>query len=86
MPLNVKSDEAHRLARELAELTGKSITSAVTKALKDAVAKARTSRRSHVERVLAEVDEITAHFASLPVLDDRSAEEILGYDEHGLPS
>lgn len=86
MPLNVKNDEAHRLARELAELTGDSITEAVTKVLRDAVAKARLSRRSTVERILAEVDEVTAHFASLPVLDTRSPEEILGYDERGLPS
>ncbi len=86
MPLNVKNDEAHRLAKELAELTGKSITDAVTKALKDAVAKARVSHRSDVERIIAEVDEIAAHCASLPILDARSPEEILGYDERGLPS
>ncbi len=86
MPLNIKNDEAHQLARELAELTGESITGAVTRALRDAVAKARVRRRSSVERMLAEVDEITAHFASLPILDNRSPDEILGYDEHGMPS
>jgi len=86
MPLNVKNEEAHGLARELAELTGTSITDAVTKALKDAVQKARLTRKAHVDRVLAEVEEITAHFATLPILDTRSDEEILGYDENGLPS
>ncbi len=86
MPLNIKNDEAHSLAKELAQLTGRSITDAVTTALKDAVAKARVTRRSHVERVIAEIDEITAHFATLPVLDARSDDEILGYDEKGMPS
>ena len=32
-----------------------------------------------------ELDDIALRCASLPVLDDRSAEEILGYDEHGVP-
>ena len=86
MPLNVKNDEAHSLAKELAELTGQSITVAVTKALKDAVAKARAGRRDHVDRIIAEIDAVATHCASLPVLDSRSPEEILGYDEHGLPS
>jgi len=83
MPLNVKNDEAHRLAKELAELTGESITQAVTQALKDAVAKARLRRRASTERLISELDEIAGHCASLPVLDPRSPEEILGYDERG---
>ncbi len=86
MPLNVKNDEAHQLARELAQLTGQSITDAVTRALKDAVARARATRSGHVERIKAEVEEITAHFASLPILDNRTDDEILGYDEKGMPS
>jgi antitoxin VapB len=85
MPLNVKNDEAHRLAKELAELTGESITEAVTGALRDAVAKARLRRHASTERLISELDEIARHCASLPVLDPRSPEEILGYDEQGLP-
>ena len=34
----------------------------------------------------AVIDEIADHSSSLPVIDDRSPEEILGYDEIGLPS
>lgn len=33
----------------------------------------------------AELDEIARHCASLPVVDNREPEDILGYDEHGLP-
>jgi antitoxin VapB len=37
-------------------------------------------------RLADELDEIATHCASLPVLDSRRAEEILGYDEYGLPT
>ena len=36
-------------------------------------------------RLADELEEIGEHCASLPVLDQRRAEEILGYDEAGLP-
>ena len=85
MPLNIKNDEAHSLARELAELTGRSLTDAVTEALKEAVVKARQRRHATVERTVAEIADIAEHCSSLPVLDPRSPEEILGYDERGMP-
>jgi hypothetical protein len=42
---------------------------------------AATDRR----RLVDEINAIADHCSSLPVLDDRSPEEILGYDEIGLP-
>ena len=39
-----------------------------------------------VQSLRAVVDAIADHCSSLPVIDDRSPEEILGYDEIGLPS
>ncbi len=86
MPLNIKNSEAHGLAKELADLTGESITKAVTQALRDALIKARMRHRDSTQRLVSELDEITAHCAALPVLDSRSPEEILGYDERGLPA
>ena len=35
---------------------------------------------------LTETLRIAAEFQTLPVLDDRTPDEILGYDEHGLPT
>jgi antitoxin VapB len=72
------------LAAELASLTGETLTATVTIALRERLnrVKRRRGRRSLVD----ELDEIALHCAALPVLDDRSDEEILGYDEHGLPS
>lgn len=81
MALNLKSHEAHDLARELAVLTGTSMTQSVIVALREAI-----ERRSHGPRHRREVlDRIARTCADLPVLDDRPSDEILGYDEHGLP-
>ena len=84
MPLSIRHPEADRLARELAEKTGESITTAVVNALKERLNRYHQSR----PRTIGLADEIIAisdHCASLPVLDNRTADEILGYDEKGLP-
>ena len=83
MSLNIKNPEAHRLARELAEVTGGSLTDAVTDALRGSLAEAR--RKDSVEILLQEVREIQSFVADLPDRDTRTPEEILGYDHHGLP-
>ena len=38
-----------------------------------------------MRRLVDELDEIALHCATLPVQDRRTADEILGYDEHGIP-
>ncbi len=80
MPLSIKSDEADRLARELATLTGESITDAVTRSLSDRLALERKRRRARP------LSDLVERFAALPVLDARAPDEIVGYDEHGLPA
>ncbi len=83
MALSIKDPKTDRLARELAQKTGESLTTAVTVALEERLQRVRARRPG---RDLAdELDEIAKHCARLPVLDDRSPEEILGYDERGLP-
>lgn len=83
MALNIRNLEAEKLAAELARSTGESKTEAVTKALRDRLARVKRERTRR--RLADELEEIAEHCASLPVLDARSAEEILGYDEAGLP-
>ena len=83
MALNIRNPEAERQAAELARQTGESKTEAVTKALRDRLARVRRERTKR--RLADELEDIAEHCASLPVLDDRRAEEILGYDEVGLP-
>ena len=83
MALNIRNREAEQLAEVLARLTGETKTEAVTRALRDRLARLRRerSRRSLADQL----DEIALHCAALPVRDTRSPEDILGYDEHGLP-
>jgi antitoxin VapB len=82
MALNIRNAEAERLAAELARLTGETKTEAVTKALRDRLARVRRRPR---QRLADELEQIAEHCANLPVLDSRPGDEILGYDEHGLP-
>jgi antitoxin VapB len=83
MALNIRNREAEELAAEVARLARTTKTQAVTDALRDRLRRLRRerSRRPLVE----ELNEIALECARLPVLDGRGAEEILGYDERGLP-
>lgn len=83
MALNIRHPEAEQLAAELAAATGESKTEAVTKALRDRLVRVRRERTQR--RLSDELEEIAEHCASLPILDGRMAEEILGYDKVGLP-
>lgn len=87
MALSIKNREVEELARELARISGKPITEAVRDSLKRELERAKIVASVHpqgddyVERIL----EIGRRCAALPVLDDRSADEILGYGDDGLP-
>ncbi len=84
MALNIKNPEAHRLAQALAEATGESLTQAVTVALRERLAS--VERETLPAGVEAAISELQDFVEALPDRDCRSADEILGYDEHGLPS
>jgi antitoxin VapB len=83
MPLNIKSPEADRVVRELAALTGESITDAVIRAVEERLERERARRASG--RMRRELERIGQRYRALPLLDERRAEEILDYDAHGLP-
>jgi antitoxin VapB len=85
MALNIRNRETEKLASDLARETGETKTEAVTRALRDRLNRLRRERRQK-RRLADELDEIALHCAALPVLDARPADEILGYDDHGLPS
>ena len=83
MPLNIKDADTHALAKRLASLTGESLTKAVKRAIQERLAQVE---RAQVGTGLAdELDRIALHCAGLPRCDRRIANEIIGYDEHGLP-
>lgn len=83
--LNIKSPEAYRLARELAEATGETITAAVTNALKERLDREENARKQ--ERRREWLDRITKETAAI-MNDGRSSKELVDelYDtETGLP-
>lgn len=83
MALSIKSMETERLAREIAAKTGESLTDAIRKALEERRDRLRNQRRSQI--LASQLEEILRRVDQLPVLDSRSPDDILGYDEHGLP-
>lgn len=83
MPLSIKDAETERLARELAKETGETITQATSKALAERLLRVRGRRR--VPGLAERLMEIGRHCAALPDLDTRSPDEIIGYDEIGVP-
>jgi antitoxin VapB len=83
MALSFKDPEADRLAREVAARTGETLTTAVVVALRERLARLRG--RSRRKRLRDELREIAQRCTQLPTLDHRTADEILGYDERGLP-
>ncbi|MGH9598958.1 MAG: type II toxin-antitoxin system VapB family antitoxin [Terracidiphilus sp.] len=85
MPLSIKSPEADRLARELAATTGATLTIAVTDALREQLTREK-KKREDKRQLISDLMEIAEHSASLPDLDTRSEDEIMGWDENGLPS
>jgi antitoxin VapB len=85
MALSIKSPEADRLARELAAATGETITAAVVTAMRERLEREKRKNEDS-RRLAADLMAIVEHCASLPLLDTRSDDDILGYDENGLPS
>ncbi len=83
MPLNIRNKQAEELAGALAKLTGETKTEAVTQALRERIERIRRARAKR--RLADELDRIALHCAALPVQDRRSADEILGLDECGIP-
>jgi antitoxin VapB len=82
MALSIKSDEADQLARELAAETGETLTEAVVTALRERLEREHARRGASMRTRLAR---LTADVATLPVADGRTAEDIIGYDDSGLP-
>ena len=83
MALSIKDPETERLARALSQLTGENITTATKRAIEERLR--RLGGRSRRAALLEDMAEIRRRWSEMRIADDRSADEILGYDEHGLP-
>lgn len=82
MALSIKDPEADRLAREVAKATGETLTAAVVKSLRERLARVR---RRQGRCLSEEILKIGRRCSELPIEDERSDDDILGYDENGLP-
>jgi antitoxin VapB len=82
MPISIKNDQTEMLARKLAELTGETLTEAVRAAVAERYDRLRRSGRS----LASELNAIALRCAKRPVVSPLSADEILGYDESGVPT
>ncbi len=88
MALTIKDEQTEKLARELARRTGETLTVAIRTALADRLRRVSGSRQTpdakkRIYEILRRVDALMLN--APPGLDNRSEDEILGYDEHGLP-
>ena len=83
MALSIKDPETERLARSLAQLTGETITIATKRAIEERLR--RVGGQFRKASLLEDMAAIRRRWSEMPALDDRTPEEILGYDKHGLP-
>ena len=79
--LNIKDSETHQLASELAKAEGKTLAQVVKEALREKLERQRDQCGRLADRLMR----LGAECAKLPVLDPRTPDELIGYDEHGVP-
>ena len=84
MPISIKNDETEKLTRQLAELTGETITVAIRIAVAERYDRGKRSKGGPSLR--DEFEWIALRCARLPVISDMTDDEILGYDEFGIPT
>ena len=82
MALTIDDPEAEKLARELAARTGETVAEVVVKALRERLRLARTTSE---DDLVARIMEISRRASALPRLTHETPDEIIGYDERGLP-
>ena len=84
MGVSIKKPEAEAKIRELAARTGETLTDAIERAVDDRLAKlGPPQRKGRVDH--KKLAELFAYCDSLPIDDPRSPDEIIGYDENGVP-
>ena len=84
MPLNTKDADTYTLAKRLASLTGESLTKAVKHAIQARLA--QVEKMQGTAPLADELDHIALQCAKLPRRDQRSVDQIIGYDKSGLPT
>jgi antitoxin VapB len=82
MALNIKDPETHALAQALAQVTGETMSKAVTEAIRERLERVRRSSRPEtLSADLLAIGKRCADTLNAPPVDHGS----LLYNEHGLP-
>lgn len=80
-PRNIKDPDVYRMVREIADQTGQSLTDVVRHAVKREHDRVKRSKPDPIR--IEQINQIVERYSKLPVVDDRTDDEILGYNEHG---
>lgn len=83
MALTIEDSEFEYLARSLAELTGETIAVATKRAIEERLC--RVGKDARRAALLDDMAEIRRRWSELPVIHDRTPDEIVEHDESGLP-
>jgi len=83
MALSIRNQRAEKLAREVAAESGETLTQTIIRALEERLERLR-GRRGLTDTT-REILKISERCSSLPDMDPRSPDDILGYDPTGIP-
>jgi antitoxin VapB len=83
MPLFIKNKATEKLARQVSGETGESLTEAIQKSLEERWERLKQRRKEHI--LTGQIEDLLRRVDSLPNLDSRPENEILGYGEDGIP-
>jgi len=83
MPLSIKNPRAEQLAREVAALSKENLTQVIIHSLEERLERLQ-GRRTSID-IAEEIMKISRRCSSLPDQDTRTADEILGYNQIGIP-
>jgi antitoxin VapB len=90
MSINIKNKEADRLVAEIKQVTGKGASEIILELLRAERARLATTHKPRIqedlERILAATREMQRLWRESPIIDPRPIDEILAYDENGLPT
>jgi antitoxin VapB len=84
VPLNIKDPQVYQLARQVADLTGETLTDAVRHSLQERLKREQRARPD--PQWIEKLREISDRCAARPMLDVRSDDELASYDEFGVPA
>ncbi len=83
MALSIRNSQAEQLAREVATISGENLTQAIIHALEERLV--RLKGRRTTSNLMQEIMTISQRCSSIPDIDQRSPEEILDYNQSGIP-